>query len=476
MNRETAVCRKTGTKKRVFLNINKRERSENISSPAAFLPIQRMVNISQKGHQIPMGLLSIKNLQPGMTLSDDLTDRMGRLLMTRGTVLTEKYLKICKMWGVVEAQIEGVSGDDLNASALNDFDPVEIARATESVRQRFGPTDMEHPAVRELMRLCILRTAERKKIDSDYYYPRDLNIAEETPGRRQKKSLTANPLKFIGENTKLSTLPDIYRQLLDAIARPSCSTYDIENVISKDTNLSARLLKIVNSAFYGYPSKIDTLSRAVSIIGTRQLSTLCMGVNIINIFHKIPSNVINMKAFWKHSVLCGICARILAGYKNVQNTERMFTAGLLHDIGRLICYNYLPKESLIAVMTAKNSSQLLYLVERCVFSLDHATIGGHLLNRWQMPPSLEDMVCYHHEPQKSKNQVESSIVHLADIMANTMCIGTSGERLIPPLQKEAWMRLGMTPNILALTMEQADRQLEDVFKVIYADDESKQRQ
>lgn len=409
-----------------------------------------------------------------MILADDLQDRMGRLLMARGTVLTEKHLKICKMWGIVEAKIQGVSGDDLNASALNDFDPAKIAAATESIRKRFCLTDTNHPAVRELVRLCILRTAEGGNTDQDYFeqivYPK-----EEISNRKKNNPRTADPLKFIGEHTKLSTLPDIYRQLIDAIAKPSSSTYDIENVISKDTNLSARLLKIVNSAFYGYPSKIDTLSRAVNVIGTRQLSTLAMGINIITIFNKIPSGIINMTMFWKHSILCGICARILAGYKNIQNTERMFTAGLLHDIGRLVCYNYLPKESLSAVIAAKDNGQLLYLAERDVFTFDHAVVGGKLLNKWQMPLSLEEMVCYHHKPQKSKNQVESSILHLADIMANAMAIGTSGERLIPPLHREAWMRLGMTPNILSLTIEQADRQLEDVFKVIYTDENSGQK-
>jgi len=392
--------------------------------------------------------------------------------MTRGTVLTEKYLKICKMWGVIEAQIEGVSGDDVNASVLNNFNPDDITIASESVCKQFCHTDVDHPAIRELVRLCILRTAEGKNIDPDdlgddsWIKETDTECKTKTPGN-------ANPLKFIGEHTKLSTLPDVYGQLLNAIAKPSSSMYDIENVINKDTNLSARLLKIVNSAFYGYPSKIDTLSRAISIIGTRQLSTLAMGINIITVFNKIPSNIVNMKMFWKHSVLCGICARILASYKNIQNTERMFTAGLLHDIGRLVCYNYLPKESLYTVMQAKNNRQLLYLVERDAFSIDHASIGGSLLNRWQMPLSLEDMVCHHHEPEKSKNLMESSILHLADIMANAMGIGTSGERLIPPLHQEAWMRLGTTPNILSLTFEQADRQLEDVFKVIYVEDRSK---
>ncbi|MEN6619969.1 MAG: HDOD domain-containing protein, partial [Smithella sp.] len=240
-----------------------------------------------------MGLLSIKDLQAGMVLADNLTDRMGRLLMTRGTVFTEKHIKICKMWGIVEAQIEGISGEEINAIALKDFNPAEIATASESVHKRFCHTDIDHPAIRELIRLCILQTARKKIINSTQ--PAHASFHKEKITELQKKKfINVNPLSLIDGDTKLSTLPDIYNQLIDAISKPSCSTYDIENVISKDTNFTAKLLKIVNSALYGYPSKIDTLSRAVNIIGTQQLCTLALGVNVITIFNKIPSSLINM--------------------------------------------------------------------------------------------------------------------------------------------------------------------------------------
>jgi HD-like signal output (HDOD) protein len=395
---------------------------------------------------------------------------MGRLLMTRGTVFTEKHIKICKMWGIVEAQIEGISGEEINAIALKNFDPAEIAIASELVHKRFCHADMDHPAIRELIRLCILQTVS-KKINYSSQLAHASFHKEKITEVQKKKCVNINPLDFIDGDTKLSTLPDIYNQLIDAISKPSCSTYDIENVISKDTNFTARLLKIVNSALYGYPSRIDTLSRAVNIIGTRQLCTLALGVNVITIFNKIPSNIINMEMFWKHSILCGICARILAGYKNIQNTERLFIAGLLHDIGRLVYYNYLPKESVCIAVKAKNENKLLYLAEHEVFGMDHSKIGGRLLIKWQMPLSLEDMVRNHHKPQKSKNQIESSILHLADIMANAMDMGTSGEKFIPPLNKEAWIRLGMSPNVLSLTMEQAGAQLTDVFKILYGDEQ-----
>lgn len=411
-----------------------------------------------------------------MVLADDLTDRKGRLLIAKGTALTEKHLKICKIWGVVEARIEGISDNDIDEASLNDLDPKDLAQATESVHQRFRHTDMEYPAIRELVRLCILRTAGGKNTDQDQIGQSfRLKIEEKDTEVQEAKPGNVNPLNFISENTKLSTLPDIYNQFVDTIAKPNSSNYDIENVINKDTSLSAQLLKIANSAFYGYPFKVDTISRAINIIGTRQLSTLAMGIIIIAVFKRIPSRIINMEMFWKHSVLCGICARILAGYSSIQNTERLFTAGLLHDIGRLVCYNYLPKESLCAILEANNDGRLLYLTEREVFDMDHAMIGGSLLNRWQMPLSFEEMVCYHHEPQKSKNQIESSLLHVADIIANAMGIGTSGERLIPPLQEKAWKQLGLTPNILSQIMEQADYQLEDVFKVLYVDNKFQQK-
>jgi len=421
-----------------------------------------------------MGVLSVKDLQANMVLAEDLKDRSGRLLMTKGTVLTEKYLKICRMWGVIEAHVEGISSDEINVSALIDRDSVKIAAAKEAVHKRFFDDEADHPATRELARLCILRMAEGKKNDGDHG-AEGRWTEKEIVAFEKEKPLNINPVTFINEDTKLSTLPDIYRHILDAISKPNSSAYDIENVISKDTNLAARLLKIVNSAFYGYPSRIDTLSRAVNIVGIKQLSTLAIGVNVICMFNNIPPEIVNMKMFWKHSVLCGICARILAGYKNIQNTERMFVIGLLHDIGRLVLYNYLTRESLYAVTTARNNRQPLYLAERDLFGLDHAAIGGLLLTKWQMPMSLEDTVQNHHSPLKANNRVESSIAHIADIIANAMGIGTSGETHVPQMNREAWTQLGLTPNIFSLTMEQADRQLEDVFELFYADDRSPQR-
>ena len=422
-----------------------------------------------------MGVINIKDLKADMVLAGDIKDCRGRLLMGKGIALNEKHLKICKMWGVVEADVEEISPEEIYASAVNTFDAATIAAAEEIVQKRFCHNDMGHPAIRELIRLCTLWIAAGKIIHQDIEQD---NVGSahlyktEFEQMKKKIPLNINPAQYMGDDMKLSTLPDIYRQILDTISKPYSSTYDIEKVIRTDPNLSARMLRLVNSAFYSYPTKIDTLSRSVNIIGTRQLSTLAIGINITSVFKNIPSEIINMKMFWKHSILCGICARLIAGYTNIQNTERMFVAGLLHDIGRLVLYNYLPIESLYAATEERSKNSLLYVAERDLFTCDHATIGGDLLNQWHMSMSLEDCIRHHHEPQRSINRVESSIVHLADIMANVMGIGSSGERFIPPLDEEAWMQLGITPNTLSVTMEQAEQQLEDVFELFYTDEKT----
>ena len=204
-----------------------------------------------------MGLLSIKDLQPNMVLADDLKDRSGRLLMTKGTVLTDKYLKICKMWGIIEARIEGISNEDIHSTTFMDLDTDTITEVSESVRKRFALTDTSHPAIAELLRLCIDSTLEGKSCDTDHLKTTYLTVDQMRDFDRRKFS-NIDPSMYINEDTKLSTLPDIYRRIMDAISKPSSSAYDIESVISKDTNLAARLLKIVNSAFYAYPFKIDS--------------------------------------------------------------------------------------------------------------------------------------------------------------------------------------------------------------------------
>ena len=418
-----------------------------------------------------MGIINVAELRPDMVLAEDLANLSGRFLLAKGTKLTPKHLLILKMWGVIEANIENVKRVDIESDAIAELDPAIIEEVRQSLTGPFQHADIEHPAVRELFRICCIREGRKR---SGARNKRKAKIPENdekpiSPSYRISKNTTADidPNELIRDHVKLPSLPTMYVQINEAINRPNSSASDIAKVISKDTSLSARLLKIVNSTFYGFPSKIDTLSRAVTIVGTRQLTTLALGMNIISVFRKIPSDLIHMRSFWEHSVACGICARIIGSYKKIPNTERVFVAGLLHDIGRLILYSYVPIQARNALIKARQDDDLLHNSEHETLGFDHSTIGGLLLKKWKLPVSLENSVKYHHSPQESKDPLEPAIIHLADIVTNAIGRGSSGERFVPALNPDAWKSLDLSPNILSSTIKQMERQIEEIIQLLF---------
>lgn len=402
-----------------------------------------------------------------MLLGADLYDFRGRLLLTKGTAITPKHIKIFKMWGVVEVDVEGISEEESETVCFRSYKPELLQAAQERVSRHYCLSDINHPALRELFRISTLQVLEGKFSNNGNslvnYIPSDGASRNNIP----KSATPADILKLVHEDTKLSTLPNIFSQINKVISNLNSSAQDISDVIEKDTNFSAKVLRIVNSAFYGYPSRIDKVSRAVTIIGTKQLGILAGGINILKIFRNIPSHIIDMKSFWEHSILCGINARIIGGYKNIQNTERLFVAGMLHDIGRLLLCNYMPELMRYLIEEAGRTRKSLYQVEKEVIGIDHASIAEALFRRWKLPMSLENIVRYHHQPLDSLNRVEASIVHVADVMSIAMGLGSSGEQYLPRLDTGAWDVLGISPNLLSVAADQAQKQFAEIFHYFF---------
>ena len=170
----------------------------------------------------------------------------------------------------------------------------------------------------------------------------------------------------------------MFYELNEVIANPLSSADQMAQVINKSPSLTALLLKIVNSSFYGLPSKVDRVSLAVTLIGTRELSALALGISIMSMFRKIPSRLLSMPLFLQHSLACGIVSRLLAAQKNMRQTEQMFTAGLLHDLGRLVIFIYFPDEALAAMRHAVAKSICLHAAEKDLFSCHHGHIGKYI--------------------------------------------------------------------------------------------------
>jgi len=412
-----------------------------------------------------MGILKVTELQPGMVLAKDLTDVRGRFLLGRGVRLTPKHLKVLKIWGVIEADIERVTEVEVEANLLAQIDPVLIEAVRSSLLGRFLHTDVDHPVIRELLQLCTLRKIARiSNGDASVGSSSHSGPGSPEPGLSPKKAFEEAPGHPAANNpahrSALSTLPTIIAQFNELIHSPNSSAKDLAEVIEKDTSLSARLLRIVNSAFYGFPSRIDTLHRTIAIVGIRQLGNLVMGIKILTVFKKIPSDLIDMQSFLEHSTATGVLAKILADYTGTQNAERFFLGGLLHDLGRLILYNLTPAEARKNLLLARERNELVYRMEEERMHCDHARMGGDLLREWKVPVSLENMVRYHHQPLKAKVPFEPAIVHFADVVINALQVGTSGERMVPHLDSGAWECMGLSKNHLDLAVKQFDLQFQ----------------
>lgn len=252
--------------------------------------------------------------------------------------------------------------------------------------------------------------------------------------------------RWVSEVTGLVSPPDICSRIFDLMQSPDSSASEFGEVISHDPNLTARLLKLVNSALYNFPNKIDTVSRAISIIGTRELYSLVVAVSAIKSFSNIPCSLANMDTFWRHSIFCGIIASNLGRRCNILHPERMFVAGLLHDIGSLVCFYQAPDVSSELIMIAQGDEDTLHKAERSEFGFSHADLGSKLLNSWNMPETVINAVLNHHSPANSEiKHKEAWIICLADSLANHSQLGALLEDAGGKSETDisAWNALGL---------------------------------
>lgn len=282
--------------------------------------------------------------------------------------------------------------------------------------------------------------------------------------------LLSSPHDLFRRRILVPSLPRICTRLNEALEDPRTSTVEIAELLSSDPALTARLLRLVNSAVYGFPTRIETPSQAVMIIGTAHLCDLALTTSITRIFRDIPGDLVSMESFWRHSIACGLAARTLAGHRREPNVERFFVAGVLHDIGRLVLYQHAPDLARAALARARERDELLHVAERETIGFDHAVIGATLLRTWGLPASLEEAVAAHHDPRRSRRYpLESAVVHVADVVVHALQFGGSGERFVPPLDPAAWELLELPPAAIAGVVEEVETQYDDVTQTIVAE-------
>ena len=213
--------------------------------------------------------------------------------------------------------------------------------------------------------------------------------------------------------------PDVCMRLFELIHSPKTGAKEISEVVSVDPNLTTRLLRMANSSFYNFSRKIDTVTRAVTVIGNAELYQLVLSISAVKTFNNIPNELVQMETFWRHSVYTGLLARALAVRANVLHPERLFVSGLMHDIGSLILYHQRPEAMRDILLLADGDEEVLYQAELERFEFSHASVAGHMMKKWQLPDELAEAVAWHHEPERAEQaRIETYILYLANHLVN----------------------------------------------------------
>lgn len=413
-----------------------------------------------------MGLVSTSRLSEGMILADDLSTPAGRKILGRGTSLSEKHISMMKVWGIAFADVEGLDQEELLSQERS---LMETMDRSDSIVRSFFPSHQDGGPCSEIFHLCRERCArliEEEDSDglsdmTDHRRPEELPSREGLPVDKPRLS------EIIGGDVPLGSLPDIYFKIREVIQSPVSSATSIARVVGTDPNLSLRLLRLVNSAFYGFPTPIRSISRAVAIVGIKELSSLALAVSTMNAFDHIPSSYVDMRSFWKHSVTCGVLARIFASRRKIRRDDHFFLAGLLHDVGRAILYVRFPSHMSHGLGVSRFFRLPLTEVERRLVGFDHGQVTFRLLESWRIPEPILGMASWHHEPLSSENPDETSLLWIADWMANAMKIGSSGTFYLPPLDEELWELTGIHKEELRSVFDQAERQIEEILRIFF---------
>ena len=270
---------------------------------------------------------------------------------------------------------------------------------------------------------------------------------------------------LLEQSDKLPSLPEIYIKVTELIESEDSSSMDIGEAIQADPSLTAKILKMINSAFYGLSSEVTSVPQAISLLGRKQLKQVLLGSILAEVFPDLDSEHFSLHQFWEHSVKTAIIARHLAMQNaSIIDHEAFFSAGLLHDIGRLIIVQAALDEQGKINAAVREGAMDIMQAEVEFLGVTHIDIGAKLLREWNMPSLLVQCLVKHHdEDHIGPFAIETSIVYLANQLSQQEPVYEESE-MAELLEKiPNWQKTDCTLDQVFMACRLADEQWLDVM-------------
>lgn len=265
----------------------------------------------------------------------------------------------------------------------------------------------------------------------------------------------------------LPSLSDVVTKTLEATQRESTSAAEIERLVSSDAALSAKILRVVNSAYYGLSAQVSSLNQAVVILGIQQIRNLVLSISALSLLKGRTPELRRLQySFWMHSFATAVCAQIIARRKrfSARDADLVYTAGLLHDIGRLYLFSAVSDEYLAVIANAVETGRSLDVVEVEQLGVKHDEIGGELARTWHFPAALEALIERHEGPFGDEIEPTFFAVHGADRM--TAQRYTDAFHVpAPPMDLEVECWLGFTDADAEAVLAETDSKVEEATEL-----------
>ncbi|HEX3135397.1 MAG TPA: HDOD domain-containing protein [Planctomycetota bacterium] len=265
---------------------------------------------------------------------------------------------------------------------------------------------------------------------------------------------------------QVPALPLTFQRIQELVSNPRSTNNQLAEAVGADQGLTTRILRLANSSFYGLAARVDTISQAVALIGTRQVRDLALATAVVDVFKDIPAGALDGHGFWEHSLAVGSASRLIAAKRHERETERYFVAGLLHDIGLVVMASQMPERVAVNLLSAREAQQPLTVIERRELGFDHAEVGGMVIEHWCLPPAMSEVATHHHHLLTSARHLhDCATIHLADVLVDALAYGSSGEPVVTPLDPPAWELLGLTATDLTPITSDLERQMVEVTAI-----------
>ena len=278
--------------------------------------------------------------------------------------------------------------------------------------------------------------------------------------------MTAAPAAMsLDKLRELPSLPQVIIDLQSAMSREDVSIDAIADTVSLDQALAAKALRVANCSFYGVPGRVVSIRQAIGMLGLRSVSTV---LTISAVSQSIPRPScagFNMERYWRHSVAVALCARNIARTLRL-DADVAFTAGLLHDLGRLALASQEPARLSESLRRRDELDCTMLEAERATLGTDHTALGAQVAERWHFGPAVVDAIRRHHEPPASTQATVVDIVHVADNIAHALDLAGDPNEMVPQLEPTAWNRAGLSEGQALLILQDTEAEVDGLCEAL----------